>query len=873
MSSSTVWPDSHPGKNLSTNIAAQEGRVDYGATRQSPESLLHASNLTQHLEIKDMNQTALTRAKKIRYLLGIGFGVVVVTTTLALVLVLNQEGSADEIQAYGHYDYKAADDAISFDDFISRSFSAKYFNGSWWSDTELQWKDKDGNLVTWDFTTYETTILVSNDLLTMFSSGAQFKGFSPDKTLLLFAFDIQSVWRHSYTARYVVFESAANTSYNVVSKDGSEYLQYCDWVENESDLNTLIYVSKNDVYWKADGAVTNSEDDEALTTNGEVDNVFNGIPDWVYEEEVLGVNYAHYINSVGTRIAFAQFNDTLVPDFRYPHYGNPQDVFHSQYPEYRVVRYPKAGEVNPTMTLFVRNIAEDLNKPVEPPAEVTGWGEYIYTVADWTQNDVLSLTWMNRIQNESIISECRETTTTWDCQTIFSQRQENGWIEIAPPPTYNGDVFIQILPSLQESDSMHYKHIAKVDPSQDPKETFLTRGNFVVTEILSWDKENGLVYFMGTDSMRPSSRHFYVVSDNGDMDTQCITCDMETSRGNLCDKNSIKLNWANSYYVHTCLGQNIPESSLRKTDDHSLVFMFEDNIELEEKLSSKSMPTRVDTFVELDGGFQAPVKMLLPPHMNEESKYPLLVYVYGGPGSQMVSDSWSVGWGEYLVTSRNVIYASIDGRGTGFQSDEHIFQVYRQLGTVEIKDQISVTRELLKTYPYLDPQRTAIWGWSYGGFATAMTLEQDTGPEQVFSCGISVAPVSSWLLYDSIYTERYMALPSDNSQGYNNSVISGIENLRNKTWMLNHGVADDNVHYQHSMLLTRALEQADIQFVQHSYPDENHSLGGVSRFLYHAMDDFWNKCFEVSDTRSSAIKHQAVDLAILFTCVCFYISQ
>jgi hypothetical protein len=151
---------------------------------------------------------------------------------------------------------------------------------------------------------------------------------------------------------------------------------------------------------------------------------------------------------------------------------------------------------------------------------------------------------MNRIQNESIISECREAEQNWECQTIFSQKQENGWIEIAPPPTYSGDVFIQILPSLQESDSRHYKHIAKIDPSQDcntcykknnqlillfflAKAIFLTSGNFVVTEILSWDKVKGLIYFMGTDSMRPGSRHFYVVPDNGSMDSQCITCDIK----------------------------------------------------------------------------------------------------------------------------------------------------------------------------------------------------------------------------------------------------------------------------------------------------------------------------------------------------------
>merc|ERR1711892_587963 len=848
--------DQQPEGDLSSNSPSKPfsggARADYGATghRQAPEDLeipkKSKSIPTRHLDIQDMNQTALTRAKKIRYFLGVGFGIVLLTTTLVLVLVLNREEDAEETQIYSHTDDKAPGDAITFEDFISRSFSAKTFNGSWWSNSELQWKDKEGNLVTWNINTNETTILVSNDLLTMFSSGAQFKGFSPDNTLLLFAFDIQHVWRHSYTARYVVFESAANTSYNVVAGDGAENLQYCDWVENENDQNILIYVSKNNLYWKPDGAKETAADDATITNDGEVDNVFNGIPDWVYEEEVLGVNYAHYINGEGSRIAFAQFNDSLVPDFRYPHYGNPQDILHSQYPEYRVVRYPKAGEVNPTMTLFVRTVGEDLNKPVAPPVEVSAWGEYIYTVADWTGPDVLSLTWMNRIQNQSIISECREAGEKWSCKTIFSQKQEHGWIEIAPPRTYSRDVFIQILPSLQESDSRHYKHIAKIDPASDGTVVFLTRGNFVVTEILSWDSVEGLIYFMGTDSLRPGSRHLYVVSDNGSMDSQCITCTIKTSRGEVCDRNLVEMNFNDSFYIHTCLGKSLPESSLRRTADHTIVFLFEDNMELEEKLSSKSLPTRIDTFVELEGGFQAPVKMLLPPDMDEESKYPLLVYVYGGPGSQMVSDSWSVGWAEYLVTSRKVIYASIDGRGTGFQSDEHLFQVYRHLGTVEIQDQISVTRQLVQTYPYLDEKRTAIWGWSYGGFATAMTLEQDTGSDQVFSCGISVAPVSSWLLYDSIYTERYMALPEDNVAGYDNDVITGIENLRNKTWMLNHGVADDNVHFQHSMLLTRALEQADIQFVQHSYPDENHSLGGVSRFLYHAMDDFWKKCFEVN---------------------------
>ena len=181
---------------------------------------------------------------------------------------------------------------------------------------------QEGNLVTWDLTTQETTILVSHDLLSSVSPGAVFKGFSPDTSLLLFAYDVSPVWRHSFTAKYVIFDSNTETSYDVISRDGSETLQYCDWVENEKDENILVYVSNNNLYWRPGNSVSQPDQDIAVTSDGEVDNVFNGIPDWVYEEEVLGVNFAHYINDVGDLMAFAQFNDTLVKDFRYPFYGD-----------------------------------------------------------------------------------------------------------------------------------------------------------------------------------------------------------------------------------------------------------------------------------------------------------------------------------------------------------------------------------------------------------------------------------------------------------------------------------------------------------------------------------------------------------------------
>jgi dipeptidyl-peptidase-4 len=438
-----------------------------------------------------------------------------------------------------------------------------------------------------------------------------------------------------------------NSSLTVEGPDGAARLQYCAWVENQEDQNTLVLVHGNNLYWRPE-AERGPGADIALSTDGLADTVFNGIPDWVYEEEVLGTNYAHYINEPGTRIAFAKFNDSLVPDFRYPHYGDPEAVEDWQYPEYRTVRYPKAGKTNPTVSLLVRTLGEAASKPVEPPEQVAAWGEHLYTVADWTDDDLLSVTWMNRIQNASALSECREEASAWVCKALHTREQPGGWIEIAPPPVYGEGGLLVLLPSRQPS-GLTFPHVALLAGGAEP--VFLTTGEFVVTEILAWDEDRAIVYLLGTDPQGPGARHLYTVGTDGGGQL-CVSCSLVTSRGASCQRSAVLLNWDLSHYIHSCLGQGLPEAVLRRTSDHAIVFELETNGQLEQRLEGKALPGRVDTWVEVGGGHRAPVKLLLPPHMEEGAKYPLLVYVYGGPGSQMVTDSWSVGWGDYLVTSR-----------------------------------------------------------------------------------------------------------------------------------------------------------------------------------------------------------------------------
>lgn len=274
-----------------------------------------------------------------------------------------------------------------------------------------------------------------------------------------------------------------------------------------------------------------------------------------------------------------------------------------------------------------------------------------------------------------------------------------------------------------------------------------------------------------------------------------------------------------------------------------------DNAKLSADLSSKSLPKVSNLNIPVDGGkYQAKVRLYLPPDFSENKKYPLVINVYGGPNSQQVNDRFKLDWGTYLTTTEGVIYGLIDGRGSGFKGDDMLHEIYYNIGQVEVQDQIDVTKQLVDLYPFIDKSKVAIWGWSYGGFVTSLVLARDADQSNVFQCGISVAPVTNWIYYDSIYAERYLGLPTpdDNLSGYQASDVNALaKKFANKKYLMVHGTADDNVHYQQSMMLSRSLEEADVLFRQITYPDEAHGLVGLRPHFYHTLTDFLiNDCFQ-----------------------------
>ncbi|XP_064553883.1 uncharacterized protein Dpp10 isoform X2 [Drosophila montana] len=288
------------------------------------------------------------------------------------------------------------------------------------------------------------------------------------------------------------------------------------------------------------------------------------------------------------------------------------------------------------------------------------------------------------------------------------------------------------------------------------------------------------------------------------------------------------------------------EAGEPKSQFLELLVTVQNNTRLKEKMAKVALP-QVKTFpVMISGGYHAQVRLYLPPVLREDeiTRYPTILHVYSGPGSQLVTDRWHVDWNTYLSGSKDYIVIEIDGRGSAGQGYQLLHEVYKRLGSVEVSDQLEVSEYLRDNLHFIDARRMGVWGWSYGGYTAALAL---AGQQSIFQCGISVSPVTNWKLYDSTYAERYLSFPNvtDNYKGYEESDLSKyVDNLRERQFLLVHGTADDNVHVQQSMVLARALTGKGVLYKQQIYPDEGHSLSGVKRHLYRSMTAFFDDCFK-----------------------------
>nr|XP_054753411.1 inactive dipeptidyl peptidase 10-like isoform X2 [Lytechinus pictus] len=750
---------------------------------------------------------------------GIIISLLVILLICALIVVAIIIASPD-LRIYSKY---------TFEDIFDPQYQPTYYDAVWLTEDEYVLRNSTNNIVAVDVAANETTLLISNR--TMDEEGIIRIWVHPDKQYILLSSDEQQLFRNSFEAVYKIYDVKKKSVIKTLTPpsvtDGPVPLRYASWVPNSAGL---IFIYKNNLYYQ--NAVNN--DPVAVTTDGTEGEVFNGVPDWVYEEEILSDDDALYWNKDGSRLVFAQFNDTQVPKAWYPCYEN------KVYSEIKYVNYPKPGYPNPTIKLLVMPVEDATNLvQLQPPRQFQDQ-EYYYRSVVWKDRYQVAVTWWNRPQNVSVTTICQVDTGV--CDLNYEQETPNGWI------VQRGDIifaedglsYFTILPE-REGPRGSFYHIAQVtaESGQRGQVTFLTQGIWEVTQIVGYNAERNLLFYLSTEngSINRTLYSLNIVTK----ERTCLTCDVIEG----CSYVSADFNDKATRYILQCYGPDVPQTFLNSIDSANFTVLV-DNAGVKAALADKDFVVKTfHTVKSSDGNFDIQIELLIPRSMDDQRRHPLLVDVYAGPGTQQVDAKYHQGWYSYLSSNHHVIIARIDGRGSAYNGQKLLYEIYKRLGTVEIEDQITATDYLLDTYRYLDWNKTAIWGWSYGGFAA--TLAATYGK---FNCTMAVAPVTDWRFYDSVYTEKYMGLPkaTDNLQAYKDSNISArASGLHNTKYLLVHGLADDNVHFQNSANLVKALVQEGVQHQVQYYTDENHALGDpmVQKDLYRVLTDFLVRSFDL----------------------------
>ncbi|XP_075385249.1 dipeptidyl peptidase 4 [Tenrec ecaudatus] len=760
-----------------------------------------------------------------KIILGV-LGVAALITIITVPVVLLNKGTDDDEANTGR--------TYTLTDYLKNTFKLKFYSLRWISDHEYLYK-QDENILLFDAEYGNSSVFLENSTFDTFEYSVHDYSVSPDRQFILLEYNYVKQWRHSYTASYDIYD----LSKRVLITD-EKIPNNTQWITWSPVGHKLAYVWNNDIYVKNEPHLPSKR----ITWSGKENAIYNGITDWVYEEEVFSAYSALWWSPGGTFLAYAQFNDTEVPLIEYSFYSDES----LQYPKTVRVPYPKAGATNPTVKFFIVNtdtISPNTNTTsiqITAPASVLIGDHYLCDVT-WATQEKISLQWLRRIQNYSVMEICNydKPNDKWNClvaQQVI-EKSQTGWVGRFRPSephfTSDGTFFYKII-----SNSQGYIHICRFQIGSEGC-TFLTTGAWEVISIEALTNEY-LYYISNEHKGMPGGRNLYKIQLSNTNNVKCITCELYPDK---CQYYSVSFSKETKYYQLRCSGPGLPLYTLHSSSDDRELRVLESNSAVGEMLKDVQMPTKKLDYLQMNG-MKAWYQMILPPHFDESKKYPLLIDVYAGPCSQKVDTAFRLNWATYLASTENIIVASVDGRGSCYQGDNIMHAINRRLGTFEVEDQIEAARQFSKV-GFVDEKRMAIWGWSYGGYVTSMVLGSGSG---VFKCGIAVAPVSRWEYYDSVYTERYMGLPTpeDNLDRYRNStVMSRAENFKQVEYLLIHGTADDNVHFQQSAQISKALVDAGVDFQAMWYTDEDHGIASSSahQHIYTHMSHFLKQCFSL----------------------------
>ena len=620
--------------------------------------------------------------------------------------------------------------------------------------------------------------------------------FSNDEKLILISTETQNIYRRSSESYFWIYDKTNKITEAVFS----EKVRLAEFSPNN---NHIAFVFKNNLYIKD----LKTKEIKQITQDGKDRHIINGTTDWVYEEE-FSITKGFEWSPDGKKIAFFRFDESNVKEFN-------MLIWDNLYPTEHRFKYPKAGEENSIVDVMIFDLNTNNTTKLKTGSENDQYIPRFY----WIPNsNTLTVMIMNRLQNHYKLIQYHSDGT--NKKTIYTEDNKY-WIDI--PETFftsNGQHIIL------NSEKNGFNHIYIVNTS-DGTHKQLTNGSWDIEHIIGVDDKNKKIYF---SAWMETPLETVIGSVSFDGKTEVIS----KKKGSNAAIFSKKF----AYHFITYSNTTTPPEVNLYDSKGKFVRSIVNNNELKEKLTQYdiSYPEffsfKNKDNIDLNGW------MIKPSNFDSQQKYPVLMYIYGGPGSQTVENKWD--WFNFfwyqILADKGYIIVSIDNRGTSGRGEEFKKCVYQQLGKLETEDQMDGAK-YLSGLPYIDSKRIGIWGWSYGGYMSTLCI---TKGADLFKTAIAVAPVTTWRYYDNIYTERYMRTPQENAKGYDdNSPINHVKKIKGN-YMLIHGTADDNVHYQNAMMLADALVKANKQFEMFMYPNRDHSIvGGITRYhLYILLTDY-----------------------------------
>ncbi|KAJ8255209.1 hypothetical protein GJAV_G00202300, partial [Gymnothorax javanicus] len=603
-------------------------------------------------------------------------------------------------------------------------------------------------------------------------------------------------------------------------------LQFAEWgVQGQQ----LVYIFENNIYYQPDVRGNSLR----LTSSGKEGLVYNGIADWLYEEEILGSHVAHWWSPDGERLAFLAINDSLVPNMVLPQFTG------DQYPTGKHYPYPKAGQNNPIVKLYVVNLYGPTHTQELPPPDSLKSREYYVAMVKWISNTSAAVRWLNRAQNISVLTVC--DTTIGACLTRHKETS-NLWLtkqNQEPIFSRDGSKFFQTVP-VKQGGQGEFHHIAMFMSQSRADQNgvrYLTSGNWEVTRLIAYDETDHAIYFLSTEHSA-RRRHLFRVSTVDPFSRHCLTCDLSKVH---CTFFSADISPSHQHVIVHCKGPGVPAVAILSLNDTSHYIILEHNPTLKAALRNRRIQHTEFRTVPIDH-FDLPLRISYPPDFTEAHHYGLLLVVDGTPGSQSVSDRFLLDWDSVLVSSGGIIVARLDSRGTGFQGERVLHEVHQRLGTVEAQDHIAAIKYMLK-FQYIDRTRIGIFGRDYGGYVTLRILKSS---ESLVKCALALSPITDWRFYASAFSERYLGMPSENNSKYQfSSVLQNFQVPKDLNFMLVHGTADANIHFQHSAELIKTLVSIGANYTIQIYPDEGHFLSKHShQHFTSSRVSFFRKCLK-----------------------------